>query len=99
MSKDILKEIYSSINELKKEYERKFTIEEAQDIGNQMDIWKSGKYDLKEFWMGLNVELEHGTKGNWNITNNDAFMTAKIALVHLDELPDYYTRLAKMEEE
>ncbi len=94
----IFKEVYATIRELKREYKRKFTIEEAQTIGNQMDIWKSGKYDPKEFWMGLNVELEHGTDGNWNITNNDVFMTAKIALRHLDELPDYYTRLKKMEE-
>jgi hypothetical protein len=98
-SENLLKEIQASISELKKEVKRKFTMEESRDIGNQMDIWKDGKYDSKEFWMGINVELEHGTDGKWNITNNDPIMTAKIALRHLDELKDYYTRLAKMEEE
>ena len=45
----------------------------------------------------MNVELEHGFKGDWNVTNSDPIATAKIALAHLDELPDYYTRLKKME--
>ncbi len=50
-------------------------------------------------WDCVNVELEHGSKaGEWNLTNNDAVATAKIALAHLDEIPDYYTRLKRMEE-
>jgi hypothetical protein len=98
MSKDVINEIKTCITALKNEYKRSFTVEDAQDIGNQMGLWETGKYDLKEFHMGLNVELEHGTAGNWNITNNDPFMTAKIALAHLDELSDYYTRLKRMED-
>lgn len=48
--------------------------------------------DMSEFTMGMNVEREHDdvTNGNWKII-------AKIALAHLRELPDYYTRLKKME--
>jgi hypothetical protein len=50
--------------------------------------------------MGLNVELEHGTiSPGTNITNNDPIMTGKIALAHLNEIPDYYTRLARMRKE
>ena len=49
---------------------------------------------------GLDVELEHGTIDlHTNVTNDDSMMTGKIALAHLNEFPDYYTRLAKMEKE
>lgn len=57
-------------------------------------------YDVEQFRMGMDVELEHGTiDPNTNVTNDDPFLTAKIALAHLNELPDYYTRLEKMEHE
>lgn len=57
------------------------------------------KVDLNEFHMGLNVELEHGAKSlKTNVTNDNPHMTAQIALAHLNEFPDYYTRLKKMEE-
>jgi hypothetical protein len=50
--------------------------------------------------MGLEVELEHGFRDpNTNVTNDDPLFTGKIASEHLNEFPDYYTRLAKMEEE
>jgi hypothetical protein len=50
--------------------------------------------------MGLDVELEHGLHDRvTNVTDDDPVLTGKIALAHLNELPDYYTRLAKMEEE
>jgi len=44
------------------------------------------------------VELEHGKKaGALNVTNDDLFATAKIALAHLSEDASYYTHLAQME--
>ena len=50
--------------------------------------------------MGMDVELEHGTvDSNTNVSNDDPVATGKIALAHLNEFPDYYTRLYKMEEE
>ena len=50
--------------------------------------------------MGLDVELEHGTiDPKTNVTNDDEIITGKIALAHLNEFSDYYTRLEKMEEE
>ena len=50
--------------------------------------------------MGLEVELEHGVRNVvTNVTNDDLVLTGKIALAHLMELPDYYTRLMRMEEE
>ncbi len=76
---------------------RSFTEEEAKWIGGQLGMdW--GKYNLDQFRMGLEVELEHGLVNPvTNVTGDDLTMTAKIALAHLNEIPDYYTRLKKME--
>ena len=75
-----------------------FTSEEAKAIGEQLGIdWKN--FDIEQFRMGMDVELEHGTVAeDTNVTNDDALTTGKIALAHLRELSDYYTRLEKMEE-
>lgn len=76
-----------------------FTTEEAERVGKAIGInWS--KFDIKQFRMGMDVELEHGTiSPSTNVTDNDPVMTGKIALAHLNEFPDYYTRLEKMEEE
>jgi len=76
-----------------------FTAEEAKTIGEEMGIdWS--KFDVEQFRMGMDVELEHGTRDpKTNVTSDDPLMTGKIALAHLNEFPDYYTRLAKMEKE
>lgn len=78
---------------------KEFTAEEAKKIGDMINIdWT--KYDLEQFRMGLGVELEHGLHdAETNVTNDDEITTAKIALAHLKEIPDYYTRLASMEKE
>lgn len=75
-----------------------FSYEEARKIGDELGIdWL--KIDFEQFRMGLEVELEHG-KANpkTNVTNNDPILTGKIAWAHLNELPDYYTRLKKLED-
>jgi hypothetical protein len=33
------------------------------------------------------------------VTNDDPILSGKIALAHLNEFPDYYDRLEKMEKE
>lgn len=78
---------------------RIFTTEEARRVGDRIGInW--GEVDLEQFRMGLEVELEHGIRNVvTNVTNDDLVLTGKIALAHLMELPDYYTRLMRMEEE
>lgn len=78
---------------------KSFTAEEAKNIGEQLGIsWD--KFDVEQFQMGVNVELEHGTRDTeTNVTNDDPLLTGKIALAHLNEFPDYYTRLEIMEEE
>lgn len=78
---------------------KEFTLDEARSIGGQIGIDFS-QYDLDEFRRGLAVELEHGSHDpETNVTNGDPLMTGKIAWAHLKEIPDYYTRLAKMESE
>ena len=76
-----------------------FTTEEAKEIAHLLNIdFSKVKYDLEQFRMGLDVELEHGRKSpNTNVTNDDPIITGKIALAHLNEIPDYYTRLKKLE--
>ena len=76
-----------------------FTNEEAKRIGETLGIdWS--KFDVEQFRKGMDVELEHGFHDpNTNVTNDDPIMTGKIALAHLNEFPDYYTRLEEMEEE
>ena len=78
---------------------KRFTTEEAQRIGAALGIdWS--QFDVEQFRMGLDVELEHGTADPaTDVTHDDPMMTGKIALAHLNEFPDYYTRLAEMEEE
>lgn len=78
---------------------KEFTSVEAQSLGEKVGI-DFNKYNLEEFRMGLSVELEHGTADpETNVTNDDEIKTAKIAWAHLKEIPDYYTRLLKMEKE
>jgi len=79
----------------------RFTSEEARAAGERIGVdWDSAPFDLEQFRMGMDVELEHGTRDpQTNVTDDDLIMTAKIARAHLNEFPDYYTRLAKMEAE
>ena len=76
-----------------------FTAGETKRIGESLGIdWS--KFDVEQYRMGLDVELEHGlVDPHTNVTNDDPIMTGKIALAHLNEFPDYYTRLDKMEKE
>ncbi|MFH0872749.1 MAG: DUF5661 family protein [bacterium] len=78
---------------------RRFSPDEAKRIGNNLGInWD--QVDLEEFRRGLEVELEHGARDpETNVTNDDLTLTGKIALAHLREFADYYTRLDKMEAE
>ncbi len=76
-----------------------FTIDEAKVVGEQLNVdWS--KFNIEQFHMGMNVELEHGTRNaQTNVSNDDPLTTGKIAWAHLNEFPDYYTRLELMEKE
>ena len=78
---------------------REFTDEYARRIGSALRVnWE--EISSEEFRTGLAVELEHGMHDpETNVTNNDELLTGKIALAHLKEYPDYYTRLAQLEKD
>ncbi len=78
-----------------------FTDEEARSAGEQIGVdWATAGFDVDQFRRGMDVELEHGLRdAATNVTDDDTIFTAKIALAHLNEFPDYYTRLEKMEAE
>ncbi len=80
----------------------RFTKAQALVVYNKL----KAKYDkvpweripFSEFAIGINVELEHGKKFaryGTNITNDDPLMTGKIALIHIIEVRDYYTKLKR----
>lgn len=76
---------------------RTFTNKTAQRIGDYIGV-DFNEIDLNQFRIGLAVELEHGLDDpQTNVTNDDLYMTGKIAWAHLKELPDYYARLADIE--
>ena len=78
---------------------KNFTTEEAKEIGEKLGIdWS--RFDVEQYRIGLDVELEHGKiDPHTNVTGDDPILTGKIALAHLNEIADYYTRLTEMEEE
>lgn len=80
---------------------KRFTADDARVIGEEIGIdWSSSPFDVDQFRVGMNVELEHGLHDALtNVTDDDPHLTAKIALAHLNEFPDYYTRLERLEEE
>jgi len=75
------------------------TSEQSKEIGEMLGInWS--KFNTEQFRKGMVVELEHGKRDlRTNVTDDNLVITGKIALAHLMEFPDYYTRLEKMEEE
>jgi hypothetical protein len=79
-----------------------FTTKESRDIASKLKV-KFNEHGQKQFQIGLGVELEHGKDAtregvNANLTNDDPLKTGKIALAHINEHPNYYTGLSKMEE-
>ncbi len=71
--------------------------QQALLVGKALNV-DFNKVDFEQFRRGLEVELEHGLcMPDTNVTGDDLLQTAKIALAHLSELPDYYTRLDYME--
>jgi Protein of unknown function (DUF5661) len=78
-----------------------FTTDDARRIGEEIGVdWQRSRFDVAEFRAGMNVELEHGLQDPaTNVTDDDPHVTARIACAHLNEFADYYTRLARMEDE
>jgi len=79
----------------------KFSLDQARHLGESIGIdWANSPFDVEQFRLGIDVELEHGSHDPaTDVTGDDPTVTAKIALAHLNEFADYYTRLGKMEAE
>ena len=78
-----------------------FSADNAREVGEAIGIdWATAPFDVEQFRAGMDVELEHGLHDEMtNVTDDDPHVTGKIALAHLNEFPDYYTRLERMERE
>lgn len=69
-----------------------FNVNDAVYIANKLNI-EFKDFSVQDFLTGLNIELEHGKINPLtNVTNNDLELTAKIALAHLYEYPNYYNK-------
>jgi len=79
--------------------QRIFSTAASREVGDRLGVdWT--KVNPEQFRKGMEVELEHGVRNVvTNVTNDDLLLTGKIALAHLLEFPDYYTRLERMESE
>jgi hypothetical protein len=75
------------------------TDDEARQVGSEIGIdWASAPFEVEQFRKGMDVELEHGLRDPaTDVTGSDPVVTGKIALAHLHEFADYYTRLQRME--
>lgn len=78
----------------------RITNEQAREVGREIGIdWAAAPFDVDQFRKGMTVELEHGLRDPaTDVTGDDPVVTGKIALAHLNEFADYYTRLERMEE-
>ena len=69
-----------------------FSMKDTLDIANKLNI-NFDNFSVEDFLVGLNIELEHGLiNQKTNVTNDNLEMTAKIALAHLNEYPNYYNK-------
>lgn len=78
-----------------------YTLKDAIYAANILNIIFD-KFTPEDFLTGINIEKEHGKINTLtNVTNDDIIITAKIALAHLNEYPNYYNKeygLPKFEE-
>lgn len=89
--------MFQELRKQLKEALRKYSAADAKRIGDKLKVnWKA--VDLEQFRMGLEVEAEHDDGSKIDVVGSETDL-GKIALAHLKELPDYYTRLKRMERE
>lgn len=84
-----------------KDYTKKWpglTLQRAKQIGDEIGVdWD--EIDLGEFIQGIKEEMEHGSMYGdvTQVHADDYVVSAKIAVAHLKEVPNYYTLLEEME--
>ena len=70
-----------------------YTLNDAYYAASVLNV-NFDKFTPEEFLEGINIELEHGRINSMtNVTNNNLLLTAKIALAHLNEYPNYYNSI------
>ena len=78
-----------------------FNLDDAYYTADRLGV-NFDKFSPDDLLEGMNIELEHGSISPLtNVTGDDIIMTSKIALAHLNELPNYYNKdygLRKFEE-
>jgi hypothetical protein len=77
------------------------TLSEAISVAEEIGLdLRTQAFEPEAFRRGMEVELEHGTRDpRTDVTHDDPLITGKIAWAHLNEMPDYYERLDRMERE
>jgi hypothetical protein len=74
------------------------SLQQAKEVGNKLFVdWK--RVSPKTLAQGMNIELEHeGTLVRLGIKSDELLKAAAmIALDHLNESKDYYSKLKKVE--
>jgi len=74
---------------MKKKAKRLIELKKQKIKGGFADKSESEDFDSKQLKMGIKVEMEH---------TDDPKIAQEIAMDHLKEIPDYYTRLKVMEQ-
>ncbi len=78
---------------------KQVSVEEAKRIGESLHIdWE--QVDLEQFRQGLMGKHERTVMDpETGLTFDGVLLTGKVVLAHMDEFPDYFTRLAKLKAE
>ena len=74
------------------------SLSRARSVGEALHIdW--GQVDLEEFRRGLMGHRKEAIETETELTYQGLLLTGKVVLAHMQEFPDYYSRLAKLEAE
>lgn len=67
-----------------------YNLDDAYYVKDKLKL-KLDKFTIDDLLNGMNIESEHGKVNlDTNVTDDDLIKTAKIALAHLNEFPNYY---------
>ena len=87
--------MFQQLTQQLKEACRKFSTADAKRMGDKLGVnWKA--VDIGEFRMGLEIEAEEHDDGGFLDVVGPKTDIGKIALAHLRETPNYYSRLKQV---
>ena len=74
------------------------SLEQARQVGEALHIdWE--QVNLEEFRQGLMGHPKVAIESETGLTYRDLLLTGKVVLAHMQQFPDYYSRLAMLEAE